>query len=329
MKPISDFIPTASTCSDGIVGKVEALQETQDGTNDNDRIQSVKAVPGGSKSLSLGSNAELEAALNKFFGRPPFCLITPDCIESHTKLVAGKRACKGRVQLSRREYAIVTWLDVLSDTSPANQFQLQENGMYHCRVKERLVELSAENYHFIKMGYPQRMIQQEVDEMVGIQDVSPVSVIMDQSRNNPVPAPIDKTLTSPASDLSPHPDKSTTVSGESKKDIKGISQVTEEFQAETARHRSNSRRSDSHPRRKQGFSGWTPVLVADSPVRSADYPAKPDFPAHMNDGSINDGGTGSLDVAKQTQSEASGPGNTAKSPANPATPVRHKDAFIL
>ncbi|KAJ5512789.1 hypothetical protein N7463_002341 [Penicillium fimorum] len=186
----------------------------------------------------------------------------------------------------------------------ATLFQFQESGMYHCRVKGKLVEVSAENYHFIKLGYPRRMIQQEkAAGIVGKQDIIPVSSVMDReltvipnSRNNPVPAPIDKTLASFASDLSPRPEKRNTVSDESENDIKEISQASQEFQAEAARRRSSSRRSDCQPH----------VLVSDNPFMSVDDPTKPDFPTHI-DGSV----AGSLDVAKRSQSEASGSGNTA------------------
>jgi adenylate kinase family enzyme len=50
-------------------------------------------------------------------------------------------------------------MDVLSEATTADKFQLQDNGMYWCHVKGRVVEMSAENYHFISLGYPQRMMQ--------------------------------------------------------------------------------------------------------------------------------------------------------------------------
>ncbi|KAJ5199356.1 hypothetical protein N7491_000088 [Penicillium cf. griseofulvum] len=151
MNPISDPVPPKS-CSNFIVGKRKALHETQDGTNGT--TQSSKGVAEGSKASNRGSKTNLEAALNKFFGGPPFCLIVPEFIEDHTGPMTRKRA-RSRVQPSPR--GIVTWVDVLS--AETTLFKLQENGMYHCHVKGRLIELSAENYRFIQFGYPQRMMQ--------------------------------------------------------------------------------------------------------------------------------------------------------------------------
>lgn len=139
----------------GIDG-VEALQETQDGVSDP--IEPAKDFLGG-QSSALGSNTELVAALNKFFRGPPFCLILPDSIEGSTRPRANKRPCRRRVQSSKRSYAIVTWMDVLSEATTPDQFERQENGMYWCRVKGRVVKMSAEDYHFIALGYPQRMMQ--------------------------------------------------------------------------------------------------------------------------------------------------------------------------
>lgn len=136
---------------------VEALQETEDGVNDP--IESAKGFLKSSQSSALGSNTELVAALNKFFRGPPFCLILPDSIEGSTRPRANKRPCRRRVQSSKRSYAIVTWMDVLSEATTPDQFERQENGMYWCRVKGRVVEMSAEDYHFIALGYPQRMMQ--------------------------------------------------------------------------------------------------------------------------------------------------------------------------
>jgi hypothetical protein len=151
MNPISDSVPPASN-SNVAIGKRKALHETQEGANDT--AKSSKRVAKGSKASSQGLKYNLEAALNKFFGGPPFCLLIPDSIEDHAGPITRKKA-KGRVQPSTR--SIVTWMDVLS--AETTQFHLQDNGMYHCRVMGRLIELSADNYHFIQSGYPQRMMQ--------------------------------------------------------------------------------------------------------------------------------------------------------------------------
>jgi hypothetical protein len=135
----------------------EALHENQDGAKHP--VEPPKDAPEGSKFASSPSDAELGPALNKFFGGPPYCLILPECIKAHTKPRTHKRVCKGRVQSFRRSYPIVSWMDVLSEATTADKFQLQDNGMYWCHVKGRVVEMSAENYHFISLGYPQRMMQ--------------------------------------------------------------------------------------------------------------------------------------------------------------------------
>ncbi|KAF3028904.1 hypothetical protein E8E15_008589 [Penicillium rubens] len=135
----------------------EALHENQDGAKHP--VEPPKDASEGSKFASSPSDAELGPALNKFFGGPPYCLILPECIKAHTKPRTHKRVCKGRVQSFRRSYPIVSWMDVLSEATTADKFQLQDNGMYWCHVKGRVVEMSAENYHFISLGYPQRMMQ--------------------------------------------------------------------------------------------------------------------------------------------------------------------------
>ncbi|CAG8318970.1 unnamed protein product [Penicillium nalgiovense] len=135
----------------------EAVHENQDGVKHP--VEPPKNVPEESKFSSSASNAELESALNKFFGGPPYCLILSECIGAHTGPRTRKRAGKGGAQSSRLSYPIVSWIDVLSEATTADQFELQKNGMYRCHVKERVVEMSAENYHFISLGYPQRMMQ--------------------------------------------------------------------------------------------------------------------------------------------------------------------------
>ncbi|KXG50176.1 uncharacterized protein PGRI_061430 [Penicillium griseofulvum] len=151
MNPTSDSVPPASN-SNVAIGKRKALHETQDGANDTDK--SSKRVAKGSKASSRGLKYNLEAALNKFFGGPPFCLMIPDSIEDHSGPMTRKKS-KGRLQPSTR--GIVTWMDVLSEET--TQFHLQDNGMYHCCIKGRLIELSEDNYRFIQSGYPQKMMQ--------------------------------------------------------------------------------------------------------------------------------------------------------------------------
>ncbi|CAI7569857.1 unnamed protein product [Penicillium glandicola] len=305
MNPTSDpVLASRSTYKNVSVGQGEALHEIQDETND--AIQSPKGVLG-SKSSVLGSNAELEAALNKFFGGPPFCLITPDCIEAHTKPRTGKRVCRGRIQSFQRSYAIVTWMD------------------------GRLVEMSAENYHFIALGYPQRMMQlsympvaqreEETVEVVENQDISPFNAAVKHTEalNNPVPDPMDMARSSAASDLSHQSEKSIKLSEQSEVDIKVASDVAQEFEAETARRRPDHREAAFQSQHKQGFSGWTPILVLNNPIRPEDDPIKGDLPTHI-DGSIR-----SSDVPKQSQSEESDSGNKGKLPA---TPTRRKNVFI-
>ncbi|OQE12076.1 hypothetical protein PENVUL_c001G04985 [Penicillium vulpinum] len=87
--PTQDPVLPSSTEKDAVIDRVEPLHETQDGANDP--IQSPKSVPKGTKSVASGSDAELENALNKFFGGPPFSLVTPAFIEAHTKPVRDKR----------------------------------------------------------------------------------------------------------------------------------------------------------------------------------------------------------------------------------------------
>ena len=55
------------------VGQVEKLRTIQPGTKPP--IESSKAIPEERKSSAFRSDAELEKALNKFFGGPPFFLI--------------------------------------------------------------------------------------------------------------------------------------------------------------------------------------------------------------------------------------------------------------
>lgn len=50
-------------------------------------------------------------------------------------------------------------MDILSEVTTPDQLERQENGMYWCRVNGRVVEMSAEDYYFIALGYPQRMMQ--------------------------------------------------------------------------------------------------------------------------------------------------------------------------
>ncbi|KAJ5836351.1 hypothetical protein N7447_002377 [Penicillium robsamsonii] len=149
---------------------------------------------------------------------------------------------------------------------------IREDGRcYHCCVKGRLVEMSAENYHFIKLRYPQRVIQQEeAAGIVGKQDVSPVSAVMYREFTTILSRFISHLILRNAPRCHG-------------KDIKGSSQAAQEFQAEPGRRRSISRRSDCQPHGKQGFSGWTPILVSHSPVISADDPTKPDFPTHIDE----------------------------------------------
>ncbi|KGO75851.1 hypothetical protein PITC_032970 [Penicillium italicum] len=297
------------------LGRVKTLQETQDETRDP--IESPTGILEGSKSSSLGSDTELEPALNKFFGGPPFCLILPDAIEGYTKPTTNKRPCKGRVQSSSRSWAIITWMDVLSEVKTADQFQRLANGMYWCRVKGRVVEMSAENYHFIALGYPQRMMQPTTGAM-GKEDA-----IMEPdtgSLDTAVPDPTDLTRTSVASDLSHQSEKSTTMLSQGEGDIKGSPDGAKEFQDETARLRSSFRDSDLQSHGKQGSSGWAPIWLAYDPVRSEDQPIKSDVPTH-----IDDGGTGSSDVTKQPQSETTTSENKDKRPAAPAL---CKNAFI-
>jgi hypothetical protein len=139
------------------VDRVEALQETRDRANDS--IESANCFLEGSKSSASGSNNDLVSALNKFFGGPPLCLILPGSIESSTRPRKNKRLCRGPDQYSKRPYAIVTWKDVLSEATTPGQFERQGNGIYWCRVKGSVVEMSTEDYHFIALGYPQRMMQ--------------------------------------------------------------------------------------------------------------------------------------------------------------------------
>lgn len=131
---------------------------------------------------------------------------------------------------------------------------------------------------------------------------------------------MDITRSPTSSDLSHRTEKSTTILYQGERDVKGTSHVAQEFQAETSRLRPNHRQTDFQSRRKQGFSGWAPVWVANNPVRSEDDPIKSDIPTHIDNGSA-----GSSDVPKQSQSETSGAGDRGKLPA---TPVRRKNVFI-
>ncbi|CAG8895597.1 unnamed protein product [Penicillium egyptiacum] len=311
-------------------GQAKALHEKQDGTNYP--TESPKGVLEESESSSVGSDAELESALNKFFGGPPYCLILPDCIQRHTEPRTSKRVCRGRVQSFHRSYPIVTWMDVLSEATTADQFQLQANGMYWCRIKGRVVEISAENYHFIALGYPQRMMQsshlsevqrgQETAGAVAKQGVSPFNAVVNDtgSLDNSVPDPMDITRSSIASDISHQTEKSTTVSHQSERDVKGTSHVAQEFQDETSRLRPNNRQSDFQSRHKESFYHWTPILVANNPVRPEDDPIKSDITTRARDGS-----TGSSGIPQQSPSEISSSGNKDK---QPATPVRRRNVFI-
>ncbi|KAJ5796841.1 uncharacterized protein N7518_005381 [Penicillium psychrosexuale] len=279
------------------VGQVEALHATQPGTKHP--IESSKVIPEEKKTSAFGSDAELEKSLNKFFGGPPFFLILPNTIKGHAKPSTGKRACKGRWH----PFVVVTWMDVLSEATTASQFQRQENGMYRCHVKGRLIEMSAENYHFIALGYPQRMMNssylseaqrgQEAAGFVGEQAANPFNTGVNQPLNS-VPDPMDMTRSSIA-DLSHQTEKSTMVSYQNERDIKETSHVAEEFQTETTRLRPNRRQVSLQSRRKQGFSGRTPILMANNPVRSDDNPVKSNVPTH-----IDDGGAGSLDIPKHS-----------------------------
>ena len=109
-------------------------------------------------------------------------------------------------------------------------------------------------------------------------------------------------------DFSLKTENSTTVSYQSERDVKGASHVAEEFQAETSRLRHNRRQVSLQSRRKQVFSAWTPSLIANNPARSEDGLIKSAIPSH-----INDGGAGSSDVPKQSQSEIGDAGNTDNS----------------
>ncbi|KAI1831405.1 hypothetical protein DTO006G1_7312 [Penicillium roqueforti] len=284
------------------VGQIEALHSTQPGIKHS--IES-KVFSEERKSSAFGFDSELEKALNKFFGGPPFFLILPDTIEGHSKPSTGKRACKGR----RHPIVVVTWVDVLSEATTASQFQRQKNGMYRCHVKGRLIEVSAENYHFIALGYPQRMMNfsylseaQRVQEAAGAvreQDANPFNDGVDQPLNS-APDPMDMTRSSIA-DLLRQTEKSAMVS------YQRTCHVAEEFQAETTRLRPNHRQVSLQSHRKQGFSSRTPILMANNPVRSEDNLIRSDVPTH-----IDDRGAGSLDILKQSQSETSGPGNKNK-----------------
>jgi hypothetical protein len=163
----------------------EVLHENQDGAKHP--VEPPKDAPEESKFSYSASDAELEPALNKLFGGPPYSLMLSECIGVHAGPRTRKRS-KGRVQSPRRSYPIVSWMDVLSEATTADKFQLQDNGMYWCHVKGRVVEMSAENYHFISLGYPQRMMQsprpseaqreKQTAGDVGGKDLSPTNAVV-------------------------------------------------------------------------------------------------------------------------------------------------------
>ncbi|KAJ5603185.1 hypothetical protein N7537_006141 [Penicillium hordei] len=189
------------------VDRVEALQETRDRANDS--IES--------------ANCFLEGKLYQ--------------------TLEEQETVQGPVQYSKRPYAIVTWKDVLSEATTSGQFERQGNGIYWCRVKGSVVEMSTEDYHFIALGYPQRMMQPSYLSWAQKEKGTAGAVIKQEVRaanaaietiNSAAP---DPTRSSIASDILHRSEKSTMMT----------------YQAEISRLRANRRGSGFQSRRNQGF----------------------------------------------------------------------------
>ncbi|CAG8920702.1 unnamed protein product [Penicillium nalgiovense] len=280
----------------------EAVHENQDGVKHP--VEPPKNVPEERKFSSSASNAELESALNKFFGGPLYCLILSECIGAHTGPRTRKRAGKGGAQSSRLSYPIVSWMDVLSEATTADQFELQKNGMYRCHVKGRVVEMSAENYHFISLGYPQRMMQSSRPSEAAQGEQEAAGDVGKQGTQDRSTTPYPTQWTYPDAQLH---------------------QISHIDLRKTLRFHTRVREMSKEPPKKPKSSklrhhGSAPTTeIATNPLISEERPIKSDITSLAQGGS-----TGSSDVPKPSQSEASSPTNKDKQPATPVRPKKHK-----